>query len=155
MNRRSKRIFDLALSVLGLFLLAPVLMLTGLAIWLEDGRPILFVNVLRGEMSLVGPRPLALEDLKKVNDFATDDQVGQSATSSVPGLTGIWQLYRSGDDHYEDKVWMDRFYFEHQSWKLDLDLLAKTFLVVLFGRKQSWQRKLAKKNSRVTRNERS
>lgn len=77
-------------------------------------------NVLRGEMSLVGPRPLLSEDLPDdVDDIALRQQV-------LPGLTGLAQINGRNKLNAEEKFRFDKYYVEHQSWLLDIKVLLLT-----------------------------
>jgi len=86
-------------------------------------------NVLRGEMSLVGPRPLPLRD---VEGFEEDRH--RRRFSMPPGLTGIWQV--SGRNELSFDTWMelDLQYIDTWSFGLDLQILARTIPAVLSGR---------------------
>lgn len=89
-----------------------------------DELPQLF-NVLLGEMSLVGPRPLPIRD---VDRFQTKHFIRQEV---LPGITGLWQVSgRSDIDNFEDAVKLDITYIEDWSLWLDLRILLKTFQVV-------------------------
>ena len=88
-----------------------------------------FLNILRGEMSLVGTRP-PTED-----EFARYDQHYRRRLSMTPGLTGMWQVSgRSDVENFDDVVRMDLIYIDQWSLSLDLKILIKTVLVV-FGRR--------------------
>jgi exopolysaccharide biosynthesis polyprenyl glycosylphosphotransferase len=92
-----------------------------------DELPQLF-NVLMGEMSLVGPRPLPKRDVEK---FQTQHFIRQEV---LPGITGLWQVSgRSNIDNFEDAVKLDTTYIENWSLWLDLKILLKTVQVV-FGK---------------------
>ncbi len=85
-------------------------------------------NVLRGEMSLVGPRPIVREEISKYGDkFALYAQV-------KPGLTGLWQVSGRSDTTYEERVELDAYYVRNWSIWLDIYILARTIWVVLFGK---------------------
>ena len=83
-------------------------------------------NVLRGDMSLVGPRPLA-EDFVAVLDPAFLD----ARRDIRPGLTGLWQVSGRGDLDTEGLEALDREYLAHRSVRLDLEILARTPAAVL------------------------
>jgi len=90
------------------------------------------INVLRGEMSLVGPRPLQLRDsdrLLKLNSEAYSRRL-----QVVPGLSGPWQISGRSELSYEDMVELDLEYIENWSLIRDLWIICKTFLVVLLRR---------------------
>jgi lipopolysaccharide/colanic/teichoic acid biosynthesis glycosyltransferase len=91
-----------------------------------DELPQLF-NVLRGDMSLVGPRPITEDEIPRYGSKA-------SAILAVkPGITGYWQINgRSGLD-YEDRVRLDSAYVGSWSLKLDLKILANTVRALLSG----------------------
>lgn len=87
------------------------------------------VNVLLGEMSLVGPRPLPLRDVQRFAPWHhTRHQV-------LPGITGLWQVSgRSEIDTFDDAVRLDLYYIDNWSLNLDLDILLETCRIILFGR---------------------
>lgn len=84
------------------------------------------INVLRGEMSLVGPRPLP------VRDYELLSELHKKRYLVLPGLTGLWQV--SGRSHlsFDDLIRLDFFYIDSWSIWLDLTILARTLPVVLF-----------------------
>lgn len=86
------------------------------------------VNILRGEMTLVGPRPLSFDDLRR------DPSPDQTRMLAIPGLTGLAQV--SGRSHlsYTKMVELDVAYVRRWSIWLDLAILARTVPVVIFGR---------------------
>jgi Undecaprenyl-phosphate galactose phosphotransferase WbaP len=85
-------------------------------------------NVLRGEMSLVGPRPIVDEEVGKYGPrFALYAQV-------LPGITGLWQVSGRNDTTYEQRVELDSYYVRNWSPWLDLYILARTVWVVLTGK---------------------
>ncbi|TSA09702.1 MAG: sugar transferase, partial [Deltaproteobacteria bacterium] len=88
------------------------------------------INVLKGEMSLVGPRPLP------VRDYAGFNQDWHRRRFSVkPGITCLWQIYgrTSLTMSFEKWMIMDMEYIDHWSMWLDLKILAKTIPAVLKG----------------------
>ncbi len=90
-----------------------------------DELPQLF-NVLLGEMSLVGPRPLPLRDVER---FQTMHFIRQEV---LPGITGLWQVSgRSDIENFEEGVKLDIAYIENWALWLDLKILLKTVRVVL------------------------
>ncbi|GEM45259.1 undecaprenyl-phosphate galactose phosphotransferase WbaP [Deinococcus cellulosilyticus] len=85
-------------------------------------------NVLIGDMSLVGPRPIVTAEIEKYGDiFEVYKQVR-------PGITGYWQVHGRSDTTYEERVNMDLFYVSNWSPWLDLVILIKTVDVVLRGK---------------------
>jgi sugar transferase EpsL len=84
-------------------------------------------NVVRGEMALVGPRPLPLA----YSPLYTAEQARRLEVK--PGLTGLLQVRGRNSLSWEEKFALDTWYVEHRSWKLDLRILVETPLVVLRG----------------------
>jgi len=90
------------------------------------------INVLRGEMSLVGPRPLQLRDSDKLIEL---DQEGYARRLEVmPGLTGPWQVGGRSEVDYSHMVKLDIDYIENWSLLSDIRIILRTFVVVLLGR---------------------
>ena len=84
-----------------------------------------FWNVLRGEMSLVGPRPIVHSEISYYgNDFAT-------YMDAPSGLTGLWQVSGRNNTSYQQRVALDRFYVHNWSVWLDLYILFRTIGTVL------------------------
>jgi len=176
----SKRLFDLALTVPGLVLISPLLLIIGMLAWLLHGRPILFrqvrpgyraapftlykfrtmtegrapegnsrsdaerltrfgrflrsfsldelpelFNVLRGEMSLVGPRPLLTQYLARY----TPEQARRHEV--LPGITGWTQVNGRNAISWEQKFRFDVWYVDHWSLGLDVKILVITIWKVL------------------------
>jgi exopolysaccharide biosynthesis polyprenyl glycosylphosphotransferase len=92
--------------------------------WSLDELPQL-VNVLKGEMSLVGPRPLP------VRDFLRMKEGDKRRLGAVPGMTGYWQISGRSDLSFEDMVRLDLFYMENWSLSFDLKIILKTLGAVL------------------------
>jgi exopolysaccharide biosynthesis polyprenyl glycosylphosphotransferase len=92
--------------------------------WSLDELPQL-VNVLRGEMSLVGPRPLP------VRDFLRMEEEHKQRLGAVPGMTGYWQTSGRSDLSFEDMVRLDLYYIENWSLSFDLKIILKTLGAVL------------------------
>ncbi len=89
-----------------------------------DELPQIF-NVLRGEMSLVGPRPVTSAELARYKEH-----VGAYA-SVLPGITGLWQVSGRNDVSYQRRVELDVDYVRRQTLLLDLIILARTPRVIL------------------------
>ena len=86
------------------------------------------INVLAGEMSLVGPRPLILDEMRHVNGWA------QRRLDLRPGMTGLWQVLGRDGIGFEEMVRLDYVYVTNWSLSGDLALLAKTIPVLMRGR---------------------
>lgn len=91
-----------------------------------DELPQLF-NVLRGEMSLVGPRPITLAELPRYG------QVRWHYLSVRPGMTGLWQVSGRNDTTYDERVELDREFVEQHNLRLRLSILLRTLRVVIRG----------------------
>ncbi len=87
-----------------------------------------FWNVLWGDMSVVGPRPLVPEELPRYGRYMA------KVLTIKPGITGLWQVSGRNDIPYQRRVQIDVYYASHHSWWLDLFIVAKTIGVVLFPR---------------------
>jgi len=98
-----------------------------------DELPQLF-NVLRGEMSLVGPRPLPVADFNKVDEPDELWDIIKDREKVKPGMTGLWQISGRSNIGFEEMVLLDLYYAENHSVLFDIEILAATIPVVLFGR---------------------
>lgn len=85
------------------------------------------INVIRGEMSLVGPRPVVPEELIEY-DLRLKDFLGVK-----PGVTGYWQICGRSDVGYPERANLEFYYVDNQSGKLDAHILLKT-IVLVFNR---------------------
>ncbi|NUM43067.1 MAG: sugar transferase [Anaerolineales bacterium] len=176
----AKRLFDLLLTIPGLILVTPLLLLTALLVRLFHGSPVIFqhkrpgyrgepftlykfrtmsnardprgnllpdearltplgkflratsldelpelLNVLKGEMSLIGPRPLLMQYL----DRYTPEQARRH--DALPGITGWAQINGRNNLSWEAKFELDVWYVDHWSVGLDIKILALTFWKVL------------------------
>ena len=170
-----KRIFDLVLTLPGLVILSPVMAIVAVAIWLTEGRPVMFhqqrpgykgriftlskfrtmrhatdrngkpladrhrltalgrflrslsldelpelFNVLKGEMSLVGPRPLLVEYLERYSP----EQMRRHDV--YPGITGWAQIHGRNAVSWQEKFRLDVWYVDHWSLWLDIKILYLT-----------------------------
>jgi len=176
----SKRVFDLVLTILGLILLSPVILIVAVFVRFQHGSPVLFsqvrpgyegklftlrkfrtmtdardaegnllpddvrltklgrflrassldelpemLNVLKGEMSLVGPRPLLVQYLERYSP----EQARRHDV--LPGITGWAQINGRNAITWEDKFRLDVWYVDHWSLRLDLKILWQTFAKVI------------------------
>jgi lipopolysaccharide/colanic/teichoic acid biosynthesis glycosyltransferase len=92
--------------------------------WSLDELPQLF-NVLRGEMSLVGPRPLPQRDYDRLDDWHRKRYL------VLPGITGLWQVSGRSELDFDDLVRLDFTYLENWSVFLDLTIMLKTIPAVI------------------------
>ena len=86
------------------------------------------INILLGQMSFVGPRPVTEPELVKYGEYR--DYV----LSVTPGLSGMWQTSGRSDTEYEERISLDLYYIQNWSIWLDIWILIKTVYVVLKGR---------------------
>jgi exopolysaccharide biosynthesis polyprenyl glycosylphosphotransferase len=86
------------------------------------------LNVLRGEMSLVGPRPLPVRDYERLEAWHRKRYL------VLPGMTGLWQIAGRADLSFDDLVRLDFYYLENWSIWLDISILAKTVPAVVAAR---------------------
>jgi len=101
------------------------------------------LNILKGDMSFVGPRPLPLR-IDVESPYRTIEEVpGYEMRSQVrPGLTGIAQVYAPKDVDHETKFRYDKLYVEKMSFWLDLKLIFLSFWVTFRGRWENREEKL-------------
>jgi lipopolysaccharide/colanic/teichoic acid biosynthesis glycosyltransferase len=92
-----------------------------------DELPQLF-NILRGDMTLVGPRPPLLEEVKKYGKREL------RRLNAKPGLTGLWQVSGRNDISFLEWMELDLYYIEHRSLVLDIKILIRTIPAVLSGK---------------------
>jgi exopolysaccharide biosynthesis polyprenyl glycosylphosphotransferase len=86
------------------------------------------VNVLRGEMSLVGPRPLPVRDYERLSDWH------RKRYAVLPGITGLWQISGRSNLSFDDLVRLDFYYLENWSVWMDVAVLVRTPFAVLRGK---------------------
>lgn len=84
-----------------------------------------FINVLKGEMSLVGPRPVVEEELMEYGDKAS------YFLSVKPGITGYWQISGRSNVGYPERTNIELYYVYNQSIYLDIKIIIKTIFIVL------------------------
>ena len=85
-------------------------------------------NVIKGDMSLVGPRPIVKKEIERYGEYFREYAM------VLPGITGMWQASGRSDTTYEERVEMDTWYVRNWSVWLDIMYLAKTFTAVIFGK---------------------
>ena len=86
------------------------------------------INVLLGQMSFVGPRPVTESETEKYGSYK--DYV----LSVSPGLSGMWQISGRSETSYEERIYYDTYYIQNWSVWLDIWILIKTVGVVLIGK---------------------
>ncbi|MBN2621617.1 sugar transferase [candidate division WOR-3 bacterium] len=87
-----------------------------------------FINVLKGDMSLIGPRPHRPHEVKCYQDWHKDRLLVKQ------GLTGLWQIYGRGEMPCDKSIFLDLIYVSTRSLSLDIKLLFQTIPAVILGR---------------------
>lgn len=83
------------------------------------------INILKGDMSLIGNRPYLPREQEDMGNFYND------ILKTKPGLTGYWQVSGRSDTTFEERLMLEKYYSNHNSLKLDIKIFFKTFKVVL------------------------
>lgn len=86
------------------------------------------INILLGQMSFVGPRPVTASEIEKYGKFK------KYVLSVSPGLSGMWQISGRSETSYEERIFYDSYYIQNWSVWLDIWILIRTFFVVLIGK---------------------
>ena len=82
-------------------------------------------NVLKGDLSLVGPRPIVEKEICKYGQYA------DKLFSVIPGVTGYWQAHGRSDTSYDERIEMDMYYIDNKSILLDIKIMFKTVISVI------------------------
>lgn len=93
-----------------------------------------FINVLKGQMSIIGPRPVPVSEFTKMNGELNQIRWYKGRAKAKPGMTGLWQI--SGRKHlsFQDMCLLDLYYVDNHTFWLDLRILLGTIPAVLSGR---------------------
>lgn len=86
-----------------------------------------FINVLLGQMSLIGPRPYLPREKEDMGDYFDD------VAACKPGLTGMWQTHGRSEVDFDHRLILDEYYYRNWSFWLDITILFKTVKQVLYG----------------------
>ncbi len=119
-SRFLKRTFDIVCSIMILIIASPLM----IYLWYKvtrDGGP----AVLKGDMSLVGPRPIVSDELERYCDDV------DYYLMAKPGMTGLWQVSGRNDVDYDTRVYFDSWYVKNWTLWNDIAILFKTAKVVL------------------------
>ena len=135
-QRIMKRLLDIVVSGLGIIVASPLMLIIAACVKLYDGGPVFYlqerlINVFKGEMSLVGPRP---ERQTLVHEYCREIPEFYYRLKVKAGLTGYAQVYGKYNTTPYDKLKLDLFYIENYSFFLDLKLLLMT--VKIFFQKE-------------------
>lgn len=87
-----------------------------------------FINVLKGEMSWVGPRPIIKDEIHYYGKYIKDYY------AVLPGITGMWQVSGRSEIGYKDRVSLDVWYVRNWSIWIDITLVLKTIKTVFCGK---------------------
>ena len=82
-----------------------------------------FVNILKGDMSLIGPRPYLPREKKYFKNNI------KKITIVKPGISGYWQVNRENYESFKERIICEKYYVENFSFKLDLKIFLKTFVI--------------------------
>lgn len=88
-----------------------------------------FINILKGDMSIIGPRPVVEEELKRYKN-----QINK-LLSVRPGLTGYWACNSKYCKNYSHRIKLELYYIDNMSFLLDLKIIFKTIFIILKGSK--------------------
>ena len=83
------------------------------------------INVLQGDLSLVGPRPIVEKEISKYGHYA------DKFFSVIPGVTGYWQCHGRSDTSYKERIEMDMYYIDNKSILFDIKIMFKTIISVI------------------------
>lgn len=83
------------------------------------------INIIKGDMSIVGPRPIVDEEKAKYGVYF------DKFISVIPGLTGYWQANGRSDTTYDERVQMDMYYIDNRSLWMDIKIVFKTVIAVI------------------------
>ena len=116
---------------------SPTVVICPFCRWLRktgiDELPQVF-NVLNGEMSIIGPRPLSFNDLRVIKKSKIDIYKRRSKLKSKPGITGYWQIYGNRREGLDNLIELDEIYEKRRSFRMDLFLMTMTLPVMIFAK---------------------
>ncbi|NPA51697.1 MAG: sugar transferase [Aquificae bacterium] len=90
-----------------------------------------FLNVLKGDMSIVGPRPYISCEF---DEYCIPKHIQKKLFSLKPGITGLWQVTKRNEAEFEERIKIDIEYIENQSFWLDIKIILKTIKVMFTGK---------------------
>jgi|SRR3989344_5944961 len=93
------------------------------------------LNVLKGEMSVVGPRPYYPEELElQQKEYPKTKTLVKDVLSVKPGITGYWQVSGRSEVKFDKRIQMDRYYANNKNFWMDLGIMIKTPWIMISGR---------------------
>lgn len=93
------------------------------------------INILKGEMSFVGPRPLTIGDLQYLKKYDRSSYKKRNKLLAKPGLTGLWQIYCDRESGAKNLIMLDAEYDQNCTFSLDVELLLKTVYILMTANK--------------------
>lgn len=93
-----------------------------------------FFSVLKGDMSLVGPRPLSMADLRNISPDNRMSGYYELRSNAKPGVTGLWQVSGRREVSFKEMVLLDLYYIENKSIMFDIEICFATLYVVIMGK---------------------
>ena len=93
-----------------------------------------FLNVLMGDMSIVGPRPLPCRDFERLKNGKVNYDWYRKRGETKPGITGLWQISGRSNLSFEEMCMLDLYYIENQSIFFDVEIMFETLPVMIFGK---------------------
>jgi exopolysaccharide production protein ExoY len=92
------------------------------------------INIIKGDMSFIGPRPLSISDLEILSAQNNSLYTEREMIDIPPGITGYWQIFGIRSKGLQNLIELDNYYFKNRSIRLDIYLLFKTIPVMIFRR---------------------
>lgn len=109
----------------------------GFRLWLRkagiDELPQI-LNIIKGEMNLIGPRPFTIPDIEILKEFNESLYQKREVIKSKPGITGYWQVFGDRNSGLKNLIAMDKFYDENKNFKLKLQIIVRTLRVLFFAK---------------------
>jgi len=94
------------------------------------------INVIKGEMSFIGPRPLTISDLELMKKATPEFYSQRANIKSKPGISGLWQVVGERDKGTGNLLFLDQLYDKKKGLHLDLRLMFETTILMLSGKNQ-------------------